>query len=606
MSSWYNEQRVKQPGSVILSSWLAGREAEKKAKIEQRMFAGAQYNRLTSNWNPLNTSADSEIVTSLRLLRARTRQLVRDNPHAKRAIQIIVNNVVGTGIGLQATVTNARGKLLAPINDQIESAWERWCQKGICHVAGTLSFPDILRLVMGQVVEAGENIVRKVRQPFGGSRVPFALEVLEADRLIDQWQFAKSNDGRAIRMGVEVDEWQRPVRYWFWPTHPGDYQFATFQPSRFESLPADDVLHIYLVERWPQTRGVPWFHAVLKKLNDMNGYTEAEIVAARASANIVGFIKSPEAVAPDDLMGNQRILDTAPGQFQTLLPGEDFIGFNPTRPNAGLEPFMRYMLREMAAGVGVSYESLSRDYSQSNYSSSRLALLDDRDLWRMLQGWMIRNVLQPIYSEWLDAAVLAGEVKIPDYWTNRDKYQAARWKPRGWSWVEPAREVNAYKEAVRNGFMTVSDVIGLTAGGADAEDVFKARRQELDLMADLGLIYDSDPAQVDAKGKGQAAEPAQETEPPAGENAAAAEPDPDAEQLKLLSEEAWILARIAADDLQARRPAEVFDAQFRADFADLLGVSEERAEVWCAKLRAAEAPGMATIARLMLASLEGE
>ena len=46
---------------------------------------------------------------------------------------------------------------------------------------------------------------------------------------------------------------------------------------------------------------------------------------------------------------------------------------------------MRFMLREIAAGTGVSYESLSRDYSQSNYSSSRLALIDDRDLWRVFQ-----------------------------------------------------------------------------------------------------------------------------------------------------------------------------------------------------------------------------
>ena len=45
----------------------------------------------------------------------------------------------------------------------------------------------------------------------------------------------------------------------------------------------------------------------------------------------------------------------------------------------------------LAAGCGPSYESLSRDYSQSNYSSSRLSLLDDRDLWRVLQQWWLRR-----------------------------------------------------------------------------------------------------------------------------------------------------------------------------------------------------------------------
>lgn len=502
--SWYNEERVKQPGSVILKAFVAGREAERtRQKVGARMYEGAQIGRLTGDWTALNTSGDSEIVTSLRLLRSRSRQLVRDNAHAKNVVRIVQTNVVGTGIGMQALVSNARGKLLDAVNDQIESAWARWADRKVCHTAGLLGFADIERLVVGQLVEAGEVLVRKVRQPFGGSRVPFALEVIEADRLMDQWQTARAPNGNAIRMGVEVDQWGRPVAYWLHPTHPGDYQFTTFQPSAFVRIPADEIIHLYLIDRWPQTRGVPWFHAVLKRLHDMAGYGEAEIVAARASANIVGFIKSPEPGAGDDLNYGQRVIDSEPGTFRQLLPGEDFVGFNPSRPNAALEPFMRYMLREMAAGVGVSYESLSRDYSQSNYSSSRLALLDDRSLWRILQGWLIRNLRAEIHREWLDAAVLAGEIAVPDYYSNPDKYRAVRFKPRGWSWIDPTKEVMAFKTAVRCGFTTVADVIADTAGGMDAEDVFKARSQELELMEELGLVFDTDPAQMTEKGQAQ-------------------------------------------------------------------------------------------------------
>ena len=508
MGNWYNQERVAQKGSVVLATWNAERQAQrdKIARQEaQRMYAAAQMNRLTSDWSALNTSADSEILTSLRLLRARSREMVRDNAHAKNAVRIVQNNVVGTGIGVQAQVVNARGKLLDPINSQIEEAWERWCNRKTCHTAGLLGLPDILRLTMGQLVEAGEVLIRKVRQPFGGGRVPFALEVIEADRLMDQWQTAQAPNGNAIRMGVEIDAWGRPVAYWLHPTHPGDYQFRAFVASKFIRVPAEEMIHLYIIERWPQTRGVPWFHAVLRRLNDMKGYAEAEIVAARASANIVGFIKAPEPVAGDDVAYGQRVIDSEPGTFKQLLPGEDFIGFNPSRPNAALEPFMRFMLREMAAGVGTSYEALSRDYSQSNYSSSRLALLDDRDLWRVLQGWLIRNCLSEIYREWLPAAVLAGEVVAPDYYSNPYKYEQVRFKPRGWNWIDPTKEVNAFRAAVRAGFMTVSDVIAQTGGGTDAEDVFKGRRQELDMMGELGLVFDTDPAQVDMAGKGQAA-----------------------------------------------------------------------------------------------------
>lgn len=513
--AWYNEERVSQPGSVILKAYTAGREAERaraKKASGQRAYAGASVGRLTSDWSALNTSADSEIVTSLRLLRARSRELVRDNAHAKNAVRIVQNNVIGQGIGLQAQVVNARGKLQDSINDAIESAWAAWSDRKVCHTAGLLGFADIERLAVGQLVEAGEVLVRKIRQPFGGSKIPFALEVIEADRLMDQYQTARAPNGNSIRMGVEVDLWGRPVAYWLHPNHPGDYQFSAFQPSKFLRIPADEIIHLYIMDRAPQTRGVPWMHAVLKRLNDIGGTVEAEIVAARASANIVGFVKSPEAAAGDEVQSGQRVIDSEPGTFKQLLPGEDFVGFNPSRPNSQLEPFLRYLLREMASGVGLSYESLSRDYSQSNYSSSRLALLDDRDLWRVLQGFVIRNFRNEIHREWLDAAVLCGELAFPDFYSNRAKYEAVRFKPRGWNWIDPTKEVTAYRLAVRAGFMTVSDVIATTGGGVDAEDVFKARRQELDMMGDLDLIFDTDPAQVTDKGQAQPTAPAQEAD----------------------------------------------------------------------------------------------
>lgn len=515
---FYNEERVSQPGSVVLREWNAQRTAQKallsKGRASQRMYAGAAMSRLNSDWTALNTSADSEIITSLRVLRARSRELVRDNEYAKAAIRLIKNNVVGSGIGVQAQVKTAGGKLLTNVNDSIESSWEDWCDKDTCDPAGKLSFADMERLVMGSIPENGEVLVRKVRLPFGKGKIPYALELIEADRLVDQWSIARAENGNTIRMGVEQDKWGRPVAYWLYPTHPGDYQFQAFVESALIRVPADEIIHLFIPERIGQTRGVPWFHATLKRLRNMAGYEEAEIVAARAAASIVGIIQSEEGLVPDDLGDDddeggrpQPTLTMEPGTFQQLQPGETFQGFNPSRPNTGMDPFMRYMLRAFSTGVGVSYASVSGDYSQSNYSASRLALLDDRDMWRVLQGWLIRNFRMQIHRDWLEAAVLAGELSFPDYYTKPKKYWDVRFKPRGWSWIDPAKEVAAYKQAVRSGFMTVSDVIGLTSEHSDAEDVFKQRRLELDMMKDLELVFDTDPGQTDGKGAEQAGAP---------------------------------------------------------------------------------------------------
>lgn len=522
--------------SQLLTQWNQQRAAARGAAVQrerlaqqQRSYGGASVNRLTGDWSALNSSADSELLTSLRILRARSRQLVRDNEYAKHAVRVIVNNVVGNGIGLQAQVKSAGGSLQKKVNDDIEAAWAKWCKKATCHTAGMLNFVEIERLVMAQMVTAGEAIIRKVRRPFGGGTIPLALEVMEADLLLDNWQTARAPNGNAIRMGVEIDEWHRPVAYWFSPQHPGDYQFVTFEPSRFIRVPAEDIIHLHIIDRWPQTRGEPWFHAALKTLHNIGGYEDAEIVKARASANIVGFIRSAEPLAPDGVQGGRQVLDTEPGTWQTLLPGEEVAGQSTSLPSTAVDPFLRHMLRKTCVGIGISYESGSRDYSQSNYSGSRMGLLDDRDMYRVIQGFLCRNLREDVHREFMDASVLVNFIKVGnDYYSNSDKYLAVRYKPRGWSWIDPAKEVGAYKMAVRSGFMTVGDVIGQTSPDSDVEDTFKRREEELDMADSMGLVFDTNPAQVNEKGQEQAS-PVPGADPATpGEGGATAAADGDA------------------------------------------------------------------------------
>lgn len=186
---------------------------------------------------------------------------------------------------------------------------------------------------------------------------------------------------------------------------------------------------------------------------------------------------------------------------------------------------MRMMLREVAAGTGVSYESLSRDYSQSNYSSSRLALLDDRDLYRMLQLWYIRNLRMRIHRRWCQAAVYAKvltKIDVESYALNPKKFEAVRFKPRGWSWIDPTKEVAAATESIRNGFTTVTATIAATADGRDFEDIMKEREAELKRMQELGLKFDNDPTTVEEADNSKKLDVAKETAKAAAANGAAA------------------------------------------------------------------------------------
>ena len=462
-----------------------------------RMFAAARPGRLNDGWSTLTTSADMESVSSLTNLRNRSRALCRDNGHAKRAKAVIVNNVIGGGVGMQASVTSNRGRLVQDVNDAVESAWREWCKAENCHIGGSLHFADLERLVLGEVFEAGDVLIRIHRTGYG--TVPLSLEVIEAERLADEWE-ASAMNGNLVRQGVEVDAYHRPVAYWVHDVHPGDPR-KDARGDRLVRIPASEVIHLRQIDRWPQVRGVPWMHAAMARLHQLGEFQDAAVIAARIGAEKVMMLKESEDGRLADALGadaNDGTLSwsSAKGQFDILPSGTEPVDWTPQYPHENYGPFVTTALRDVAAAFGVSYESLSRDYSTSNYSSSRLALLDDRDGWRVLQQWYIRAVRERIHAVWLEAAVLSRaipRISVADYVARRDYYSAVTWKPRGWSWVDPTKEVDAYKEAERAGYITKSDVIAQTGAGRDIEDVIRERRRELDMLAEAGLATDTDP-----------------------------------------------------------------------------------------------------------------
>lgn len=467
-----------------------------KARIAQRLYEGARLSRI-SDWVTSSTSADAEINGSLVLLRNRARQLVRDNDYARQAVRLIRNNVVGSGIKLQAQVPTSRGttngKLNEKLNRQIEEEWLAWGRATRCHAGGRLSWVDIQRLAVGAMAESGEVFIRVVRQPFGDSRVPLALEVIEAD-LCDETYEARSSAataGREWRMGVEVDEWGRPTRYAFRTRHPGDLRHGTSHEVRL--VPASEILHLAIIERPGQTRGVTWFASTIKRLHHLAGYEESEVVRARASASLMGFIQSPEGeLLGDDVVDGDRVSSFEPGVFKYLAPGESVTVPSLGTPNSEFTSFLRTMLQGMSAGIGISYAPLSQDYSASNYSSSRLSLIDDRENWKVLQSYLIDNLITPVYEAWLDAAASAGVLSMPGYAVAPDRYHRARWMTRGWAWVDPEKEVAAYKEAVRCGFKTQAEVV--TETGGDLDELLTARQQEVQRQQELQLSFDTNPA----------------------------------------------------------------------------------------------------------------
>ena len=149
------------------------------------------------------------------------------------------------------------------------------------------------------------------------------------------------------------------------------------------------------------------------------------------------------------------------------------------------------MLRALASGIGCSYETISRDYSQTNYSSSRLSLLQDQEAFKALQYQLKEVFLERVYNEWLEIAVLSGALDLPTYQAEPQRYRMAKWLFRGWGWVDPMKEVQASQLAVKAGFKTQSQVLAETSG-MDYEEFLAARKNEIDMAEQLGLKFDTE------------------------------------------------------------------------------------------------------------------
>lgn len=471
---------------------------KKKTRINRRTFEAAKVNRLTSDWLASATSIDSDLQASLTTLRNRVRDLTLNNPIVTGIVRSIVIHTIGKGTQLQSQVMMQRpaDRLYTTINEQIEAAWDYWCQPSYCDVRGLLSFHDIERIALRAVIESGEVLIRLVKQPFGDSKIPLALEIIEADQLVTEVairnsQFAIKN-GNTIKLGIEQDRWGRPVAYYLYKSHPGDNNLdANREVVR---VSASEVIHLYYHERPNQTRGFPWLASSVTKLRHLDHFMESALVSARVSAAQMGFIESqeidPSIEEEENFYPTERTV--SPGVIEQLEPGQSFKPFTPAQPNDLFAPFVTSELRAIAAGIGLSYETIGRDYERVSYSSARQSMLNDRNFVETIQEWLLKNFHNRLFWVWLDQCVLSGYLNLPGYELNPARFTNPKWLCPSFHYIDPTKEIQASVTAIENGLSTLTRE--LAAKGIDLEQLLRERDRELEMISQLGLTFKtSDP-----------------------------------------------------------------------------------------------------------------
>ncbi|MFY4767467.1 phage portal protein [Aliarcobacter butzleri] len=453
-------------------------------KTAKRSFNAANTGNLYSNWIPSNTTADIDIKRDLKTIRARSRELMRNDDYAKKFKRMVKSNVVGNqGIRLQNKAKDINGNLDKVANDLIEEAFKKWSKKGICDTTKKYSLKEIQKMVMGTLAEDGEVLVRKIKgynNEFG-----FAVQLLEADHLDEQFNDPERN----IFMGIEYDRGDAPIAYHLYKTHPGRY--GSLDLTR-ERVPANEIIHLFIPLRISATRGVPWMHTAMTRMKMVNGYEEAELTASRIAAAKGGFYvqkDGAEEYEGDTTDDQGRLVnELEPGQFEILQKGYDFKNYDPQHPNAAFKDFMKVVLRGISSGLDVSYNTLANDLESVNFSSLRGGTLEEREVWKELMTWLGENLMDDLFADWLDMALLKKALPLPYF--KYDKFNSPSWLYRGFSWVDPLKDIQSNILANKEGLKTHSEIA--SEMGKDLEELYQQLAKEKELRAKYGITTISD------------------------------------------------------------------------------------------------------------------
>lgn len=466
---------------------------DKEGEIN-RAYEAARTSRLNQSWRAYNRSADLELQDDADTIRARARDLVRNNAYARGIIRAKVRNVVGAGIKPQARVKSTDGEENEDFNELVEKLWDRFQRQ--VDVTGRQTFYEMQQTIVSEVAEAGEVLVKFVRSSDPTRVVPFALELIDIDRLSDDQLQINQQNGNEIRRGVEIEATGKTVAYWLYPYHPNDLNTLHVIAER---QPAEDFIHLFRPNRVGQTRGVSDFAPIVQWLRNLDKYMDNEMVSSAVASCFSVVIKSIGAGSDGGLLGDSSddgqdqngnpFEYLEPAIVSRLFPGEDIETIDPSRGHTEAISWITLMLRSMGVGTGLSYERLTRDYSQTNYSSNRASDLEDRREFRMEQQWLIDHFCVPVWERFLSLAVA---IELPDMPTpfefiaDFQRWTEHEWQPPGWEWVDPLKEVTATIMAVENNLTTLAKE-GLKRDGSDWRGTIKQRGKEKELIADSGL-----------------------------------------------------------------------------------------------------------------------
>lgn len=441
-----------------------------------------------SGFMPSNRAVDAEILPNRDRATARARDLVRNNGWAAGAVSKEVDSVIGANfrpllkpdwraLGLSA-------EWAREFKEEVEGLWRSYAQDPRCLADTTRAqtVPQMFGTAYRTYMIEGEAIALVNWRRHRPTKT--TMRLVDPDLMSNPQNLP---DQARLRGGIEISRDGIARAYHFRQGHPETIWFDGAEQWNWKRIAREtthgrpQVLHFFDKTRDGQTRGISRLAPIVERLRMEDHYSRVELQAAVINAVLAAFIKSPmgpEVIdelfsenggegflkyqeARQGFYGNSGGVKVGGARVQALYPNDEIGMVSTARPAAQYADFESAVLRNIASGLGISYEQLASDWSKTNYSSARAAMIE---IWR---GWSARRTAfaqgfcQPFFMAWLEEKVLDGHITLPagapDFHAFWPAYARSKWIGPGKGFVDPVKEAQAAAMRVALGLSTLEE-----------------------------------------------------------------------------------------------------------------------------------------------------
>lgn len=512
---------------------------------------GAERNhRETVNWSPPMLSPDRAINGVKSMADARGSDMVRNDGYAYGVSALHKDNIVGSQYRLNAQpnwralgIPEEIGKKWAEeFQVVVEARFNTVAESPSCYFDASAlnTFTGLIRLGVCGWTMTGEVLgtcewIKDPRRPF-----KTAIQMISPDRLTNP---NGMSDDRFLRRGIRKNIYGQPLSYSIRMTHPSEnYDANSFT---WKEVPAmkpwgrRQVIHIFEQMFPDQSRGVAEMVSVLKQMKMTKKFQDVVLQNAVINASYAAAIESELPTSDvfaamgaggDPVQGMQDYLGAYMGSLSQYLNGASNIQIDGAKiphffpgTKLNLQPmgtpggvgtnFEESLLRHIAAGLGVSYEQLSRDYTKTNYSSARASM---NETWKGMQGkkkTVSDRMATEIYALWLEEEINAGSIPLPPGKTSdwfyepmvKDALIQCSWIGASRGQIDEMKETQAALLRIAGGLSTYE--IESARLGKDFREIFEQRERENRMMAERGLTFSTNVVKPNGDNEDNASSP---------------------------------------------------------------------------------------------------